>query len=302
MTDQPTAPQPAPEVCPECKQPKVNNAYNEDIGNYHRCAPEQKPDWWCCNADYPNHETSCVNAPAQPAGNEPPEGFPDADEVIERWLQSMPNTPMPHGLDNLSGRITAALCSARSYGETHPARLRTPSDRPAGEQDSVWQLLNVRTAFLESAEKECDELREALRSTADHELDDGTLCWCIDRPTKSAHADYCQKARRLLADPQPTVSAAAPVPAQPVKLHWPFAPKHDNCIECEREYEPPPPVPAQEQEVDSGELHTTMTPHEYATWYPKGWYEVCKNVDGLGNVGVRHRTSGVAGDGDKENR
>jgi hypothetical protein len=44
------------------------------------------------------------------------------------------------------------------------------------------------------------------------------------------------------------------IDASKERLHWPFTPKHDNCVECDREYEAPPntaaapPVPAVEPE------------------------------------------------------
>jgi hypothetical protein len=41
------------------------------------------------------------------------------------------------------------------------------------------------------------------------------------------------------------------------------------------------------KELSQKLAHRVMTPEEYQALNIKGWHEVCKNVDGLGGVGVR---------------
>lgn len=43
------------------------------------------------------------------------------------------------------------------------------------------------------------------------------------------------------------IAAAATTPAP--QLHWPFAAKHPNCAECDREYEAPP-APVEQEETN----------------------------------------------------
>jgi len=45
---------------------------------------------------------------------------------------------------------------------------------------------------------------------------------------------------------------------------------------------------AEEREALRRRPHKTMTPNEYAAQTIVGWHEVCRNVDGCGNVGVRY--------------
>jgi hypothetical protein len=71
-----------------------------------------------------------------------------------------------------------------------------------GEWEPIQQLLNVRTAFLESSEKECADLLEALIDVAEREMEDGSPCWCMEETRRSTHVDYCQKARDLAAEPE----------------------------------------------------------------------------------------------------
>ena len=52
-------------------------------------------------------------------------------------------------------------------------------------------------------------------------------------------------------------------PSTPV-LHWPFAPKHDNCSECAKEYEPPPtnaPAVPKEEAPQHSEVRSSRHPH-----------------------------------------
>jgi len=64
--------------------------------------------------------------------------------------------------------------------------------------DYVRQLLNVRTAFWESAEKECEDFMEALLNISEREIADGSPCWCMEETRRSVHADYCERARTLV--------------------------------------------------------------------------------------------------------
>ena len=41
-----------------------------------------------------------------------------------------------------------------------------------------------------------------MREAAEYELEDVTLCWCLDQPTNYLPTDYYQKARHSLAEPK----------------------------------------------------------------------------------------------------
>lgn len=98
------------------------------------------PDWWCCKADYPNHEASCKNAPAAPAeiptrscnfcGNSAEELIPAAQGFICKEC--------------------LAIC-AEMVGT--PAEVSTP-------ERTLWKL---NEAMRESAEKEVTTLTTCLR-------------------------------------------------------------------------------------------------------------------------------------------
>lgn len=44
-------------------------------------------------------------------------------------------------------------------------------------------------------------------------------------------------------------------------------------------------------DMDDSTAHRVMTPEEYSALKLIGWHSVCKNVDGLGSIGIRYQTA-----------